>query len=80
MPMKRDEKGGGTEADGSRSPKYCSHCYDGGKFTLPDLTASQMQERVKGKLKEFGFPGFLAAFFARSIRKLERWRTADAAG
>jgi len=35
MPMSRDEKGGGTNADGSKSAMYCSHCYAGGKFTLP---------------------------------------------
>jgi len=53
---------------------YCSHCYDGGRFTLPDITAGEMQERVKGKLKEAGFPGFLAGLFSRKVPKLERWR------
>lgn len=74
MPMKRDEKGGGTHADGSRSTMYCSHCWQGGKFTSPDMNAAQMQELVKGKLKEFGFPGFVAGLFARGVPKLERWR------
>ena len=32
-----------------------------------------MQARVKGKLKEAGFPGFVAGLFTRKIRKLERW-------
>jgi len=73
MPLSRDPKGGGTESDGSKSSKYCSHCYENGAFTLPDLTMTQMQERVKGKLKEVGFPGFLAGFFTRKVPKLERW-------
>ena len=73
MPLKRDEKGGGTNADGSKSTMYCSHCYAGGKFTLPDLTVDQMQARVKEKLKEFGFPGFLAGMFTSKIPKLKRW-------
>jgi len=73
MPMARDERGGGTNADGSKSQMYCSHCYEGGRFTLPDLTVAQMQERVKGKMKEMGLPGILAGLFTRKIPKLERW-------
>lgn len=75
MPLKRDVEGGGTEADGSRSPKYCSKCYQQGKFTNPDMTVGEMQVLVKGKLKEFGIPGIFAGLFTRNIPKLERWRT-----
>ena len=39
------------------------------------VTAEQMQERVKGKLKEFGMPGFVAGFFTRRIPMLERWKS-----
>jgi len=46
---------------------------------MPDLTAKQSKERVKGKLAEFGFPGFVAAFFARNIPALERWKSKAAA-
>ncbi len=74
MPMKKDLKGGGTHADGTLSPKYCSLCYQDGNFTRPDFTAKQMQELVKGKMKEMGFPGFLSGFFTYGIPKLERWR------
>ena len=73
MPMKRDEKGGGTNADGSRSRTYCSHCYAGGKFTLPDITAAEMQQRVKGRLREAGIPAFLGGLFTRRIPRLGRW-------
>ena len=76
MPLKKDEKGGGTNADGSKNTMYCSRCYEKGKFTMPDISMSQMQELVKGKLKEMGFPGFLAGFFTKGIPKLERWKTA----
>lgn len=74
MPLHRDEQGGGTNADGSKSTMYCSHCFSGGRFTMPDLTAEQMQERVRGKLKEMGFPGFMTGLFTRTIPKLERWK------
>ncbi len=75
MPLKRDEKGGGTTADGSKSTMFCSKCYEQGKFVNPDMTVEQMQLLVKGKLKEFGFPGLVAGLFTRNIPKLERWRT-----
>lgn len=74
MPMKRDPAGGGTNADGTRNPKWCSHCWRDGRFTQPDLTVGQMQDLVRGKLKEIGFPAFLAGFFARGVPRLERWR------
>jgi hypothetical protein len=74
MPLRRDPQGGGTEADGSISVRYCSHCYRAGRFVLPDLTVGQMQERVRSKLRELRFPGFLANFLTRDIPKLERWR------
>ena len=74
MPLKRDEQGGGTNADGSKSTMYCSHCYQTGEFLLPGITVEQMQERVSDKLREFGVPGFLAGIFTRRISKLERWQ------
>ena len=74
MPLKKDKQGGGSNADGSKSLIYCSHCYGNGEFTRPDFTARQMQELVKGKMKEMGIPGFLVPFFTMGIPKLERWR------
>ena len=73
MPIKTAEDSG-TNADGSQSGRFCSHCFQGGKFTLPDLTLDQMKKRVKGKLKEFGIPGFLTWIFTRNIPKLQRWQ------
>lgn len=74
MPLKKDPKGGGTEKDGSKSVKYCSFCYQNGAFVQPDMTAKEMQAFATGKLKEMGYPGFLAGFFTAGIPKLERWR------
>jgi len=74
MPMKRDAMGGGTEADGSRSTRYCSKCYDGGGFRHPDMTVEDMQKLVKEKMREMGFPGFLSGFFTKGIPRLERWK------
>jgi hypothetical protein len=69
----KDEKGGGTNADGTKSKIYCSMCYENGKFTAPDMTVEEMKLLVKNKLKEFGFPGFLTGFFTKGIPKLKRW-------
>jgi hypothetical protein len=73
MPLAKDERGGGTEADGSKSPMYCSHCYAAGRFTQPELTVAQMQDLVRGKLKEMRIPAFLGYFFVKGIPKLRRW-------
>ena len=74
MPLKQDPKGGGSNTDGSTSTMYCSYCYENGEFTEPDFTAEQMKALVKDKMKEMGFPGFLAGFFSMGIPKLERWK------
>jgi hypothetical protein len=73
MPFSRDAQGGGSNADGSKSTTYCSHCYVQGRFTQPDVTVDQMQALVRGKMKELGMPGFVSWFFTRSIPKLARW-------
>jgi hypothetical protein len=73
MPLSKDEKGGGTEADGRPSSEYCSHCYRAGSFTDPDLTADRMVAKVQAKMKEMHIPGFLAKRFTREIPALKRW-------
>jgi hypothetical protein len=77
MPLSKDPNGGGGEANGAKSGMYCSHCYQNGKFVLPDITVGQMQERVKQRMKEMGFPGFLTGFFSKGIPKLERWNSSS---
>lgn len=75
MPMKKDPEGGGTNTDGTKTGMYCSKCFQGGQFASPEIdTPEKMQALVKSKLKEMGFPGFIAGFFTRGIPKLERWK------
>ena len=74
MPLKKDPNGGGTNTDGTKSTVYCSLCYENGAFKNPDWTAEQMQSFVKNKLKDMGFPGFIAGFFSMGIPKLKRWK------
>jgi len=74
MPFKKDPIRGGTNADGSKSSMYCSHCYSSGLFTRPDTTAAEMKSLVIEKLVEMKFPRFIAKLFAMNIPKLERWK------
>ena len=74
MPLSKDPLGGGSNADGSLSSEYCSHCYRKGVFTQPDITAQEMMKLVEGKLRSMHFPGFLARRFAREVPTLRRWR------
>jgi hypothetical protein len=57
-----------------KSGVYCTRCFRDGKFIQPNLTVDQMQERVKGKLKEMHIPGFLTGYFTKDIPKLKRWK------
>lgn len=74
MPLKKSPNGGGTNADGSTSNKYCSYCYANGAFTQPDWNVKQMQAFVKNKMRSMGIPGLLAGIMTRGIPRLERWK------
>ena len=52
MPLKQDPKGGGTEANGTRSVKYCSYCLTDGRFTQPAMTVDEMKAFVVEKMRE----------------------------
>lgn len=75
MPLKKDENGGGTEKDGSKSETYCSKCYQNGEFVNKKITASEMQDLVVGKMKSMGMPKFMINFFTKDIPKLKRWQS-----
>ncbi len=74
MPLKKDVHLGGTNLDGSKSKRFCSCCYEFGLFKQKNMTVGEMQGFVKSKMKEMGFPGFLAGLFTKRIPKLERWK------
>lgn len=73
MPMKKEEHRG-SNRDGSKNLLYCHHCFQDGVFTARNITVQDMKERVRGKLREFGVPGFMTGLFTRKLHKLERWR------
>lgn len=73
MPLARDEKGGGTEADGNKSTEYCSHCYQKGAFTDPQMTAERMVENVKARLQQLKLPPSVVTNLTSAIPTLRRW-------
>ena len=74
MPLKKDPKGGGTNADGTKNNMYCSYCFENGKFTQPNITLKEMEALAKENLKKMGIPGFIAKLLTMGTAKLERWK------
>jgi hypothetical protein len=74
MPLSRDAKGGGSNVDGSISATYCSHCFAEGAFAMPGLTLSEMQDRVREKLRSRGLSQAAIEALVAGIAELERWR------
>jgi hypothetical protein len=67
----------GTETDGSGSAEYCTHCFQQGSFTEPEITLDQMADVVAGFLRsEEGMGQEEAGRTARvALSGLGRWRT-----
>ena len=73
MPLKYDPKGGGTEADGSRSQLYCSLCYGNGVFHFAGSDVRAFQAMVVEKMVKNGWWRPVAYVMTRRIPKLARW-------
>jgi hypothetical protein len=74
MPLSKDPKNGGSNADGSKSTEYCSYCYEKGVFVTPNFTARQMQAFCVEKMQEQGVIKPLAWLLTRGIPRLKRWK------
>ena len=74
MPLDQDPKGGGTEADGSKSTKYCSYCYQEGRFLGDIKTAKDMIRFVREELRRQGLPWYKRWFYTMHIPQLDRWK------
>ena len=75
MPMDQDPEKGGSNADGSKSTKFCSYCYDSGSFRDNFTKPDEMIRFVRGKLKEMGYGYLKRWFYTSHISQLERWRS-----
>lgn len=65
----------GAESDGSKSEKWCSLCYENGKFVGEDCTVEQMLEIVDSALKSQGSNVVFRWLAKKQIPSLERWRS-----
>jgi hypothetical protein len=68
MPLSLDERRSAS------ANEYCSHCWRGGRFVMPNLTVEQMQARVSSRLRQLGIPEPRARSLVRRIPSLARWR------
>ena len=75
MPLRTKKAGDcrGSEADGSKSEKWCSLCYVNGKFVDPGCTLDQMIAIVDTALKREHAWFFMRRMARRQIPTLERW-------
>ncbi|MDP3964750.1 MAG: zinc ribbon domain-containing protein [bacterium] len=75
MPMP-DESDHGTTVDGQTHHDYCTYCFQNGQFTEPELTKSEMVDRVAefmGKQEGASTTLYRPAIENR-ISSLRRWQ------
>jgi hypothetical protein len=75
MPLISDQDTG-TEKDGTRTTRYCVHCYQNGAFTEPDLTRETMIKKYAPMMAaEYGMPVSKAEIMVeRFTATLPRWQ------
>jgi hypothetical protein len=77
MPLDKDPNGGGTNLDGSKSEKYCSFCFQRGKFTDEGITLKEKIEvNIQIAISQLNIPEKEARKMAESVfPNLERWKS-----
>ena len=75
MPLRTKKAGDrrGTEADGSKSEKWCSLCYADGAFVGGNCTVQEMIGIVDQALKKQGRSRLMRWMARKQIPTLERW-------
>ena len=76
MPLDKDPDNGGTNTDKSKSEKFCSFCYQQGKFLDAGITLREkIEKNVQLAVTKMGIPESKARQMAESIiPNLERWK------
>jgi hypothetical protein len=76
IPLSKDPHRGGTEADGSKSGKYCGRCYENGTFKGGNVSLREFSEWSRKGMIESGNNRFFAWFFSRPflLKHLDRWK------
>jgi hypothetical protein len=77
MPLDKDPNKGGTNLDGSKSDKYCSFCFQNGKFTDEGITLKEKVEKnIQIAVSRLNIPESKAREMAESLLpNLERWKS-----
>jgi hypothetical protein len=76
MPISHDPKGGGTNSDKTISKKFCSYCFQNGKFTDEGIS---LQEKIDKNIQISVSKMDISETSARAmaefvIPNLERWK------
>ncbi len=76
MPLDKDPNKGGTNADKTISEKYCSFCYQYGKFNDEGISLKdKIEKNIQIAVNFMSIPEATARQMAESILpKLERWK------
>jgi hypothetical protein len=79
MPLQTKKAGDcqGSEADGTKSKKWCKLCYENGKFITPNCTLDQMKDIVDNALKEQGSGKLMRWMAQKQLPRLERWKKSE---
>jgi len=77
MPLDKDPNKGGTNSDGSKSDKYCSFCFQNGKFTDEGITLKEkIEKNIQIAVSRLNMPESQAREMAESLfPNLERWKS-----
>ena len=74
MPLRKDEDFG-TKKDGSKSEKYCFHCFQGGRFLDEGISLQEKIEKNVNFGVQMGMPEDTARHMCENILpKLKRWQ------
>jgi hypothetical protein len=76
MPLDKDPNQGGSNADQSKSTKYCSYCYRDGKFSDEGITLHEkIEKNIQMAVTKMNIPECQAREMAeRLLPQLERWK------
>ncbi|MDR0799333.1 MAG: zinc ribbon domain-containing protein [Dysgonamonadaceae bacterium] len=77
MPLDKDPNKGGTNSDGSKSDKYCSFCYQNGKFLDEGITLQEkIEKNIRIAVAKMNIPESQArAMAGNQLPNLERWKS-----
>jgi len=74
IPLSKDPGHGGTEADGTKSTRYCSMCYGNGAFLQDAPDGKTFQRETFRAMRQGGYSFLFAWLATRGIPSLPRWK------